>query len=115
MPIEIPLDPSSPPVDAFSVSLDGAPYQIVIAYNVRAARWAAALLTSSGAPIFSGAPLRSAGPLWDAAAELAPPGRFVVIALGADKSDPSALVGELGERVALLYYTAAELAELEAL
>lgn len=109
MPLEIPLDPNAPPVDAFTVTLDGTPYQIQIAFNARAGRWSASILDAGGVPIFSASPLRVGTPLWEDAREGAPPGRFVVIALGEDQTDPgAALTGELGARVFLLYYTAAE-------
>lgn len=115
MPLEIPLDPAAPPVDAFAVTLDGQPYTIQLQLNARAATWAASLYDASGAPLFAGEPLRTGTPLWGAARVGAPPGRFIVAAIGADKSDAgSASTGELGERVFLLYFTAAELAELEA-
>ena len=115
MPLEIPLDPQAPPADAFTVTLDGSPYQIQLQLNARAQRWTAALLDAGGVPIFSGEPVRTGSPIWTGARAGGPPGLFVVIALGEDKSDAgSASTGELGERVFLLYYTAAERAELEA-
>lgn len=115
MPVEIPLDPAAPASDAFTVTLDGAPYTIQLQLNARAGTWAASLFDASGAPLHAAAPLRTGTPIWSAARAGAPPGRFVVAALGEDKSDAgSAPTGELGERVFLLYYTAAELAALEA-
>lgn len=107
MPQEIPLN-SEAPVDEFTIVLDGALYRFRILWNGRAERWTAELQDAAGAPLLSSAPILADAPIFEEAVEGAPPGRFLVVDTEGAGTPPGR--DELGARVVMLYYTAAEVA-----
>lgn len=111
MPLELPLN-AEVPVDVFSVVLDGQLYRFRAMWNARAERWTLEIQTSAGAPLVSAELVQADAPIFALARADLPPGRFLTV----DRSGSGRAPGrdELGQRVVLLYFTAAELEEASA-
>ena len=92
--------------------LEGVEYLFSFRYNLRRELWTFSLQALDGTPILTGQTINVGVPL-NRRAVGGPPGVFIAIA-ETDDIDPP-MLEELGARVKLMYLTAAEVAELEAL
>ena len=103
----IPIEPGSAFFD-LQVELDGELYTLEFRWNVRLGAWFMAVLDAPGENIlYAGARLVCNWPLFAYRADRKPPGALVALDTTGECVDPA--LEDLGVRVQLVYYTAAEL------
>jgi hypothetical protein len=93
------------------VTLDGTPYTLEFRWNEREASWRFSLATAEGDPIASGLKVLPSKVLslgWRIVDPRRPPGVFAVVDTSGADSPPG--LNDLGKRVQIIYFTAAELA-----
>lgn len=88
--------------------LDGVEYLFSFRYNLRRELWSFSIDALDGRPILTGQTVHVGVPLSRRAVR-GPPGLFLAISETDDLTSPT--LHELGERVKLVYLTAAEVAE----
>lgn len=116
MPTEIPLRSDLPRYD-LQVQLDAVTYTLELHWNTREAAWYMNVRTEDGSDIVNGIKVVVDFPLGRRTPNpLRPPGVFVAVDSSGQHLDPQwdddLSVGDLGDRVSLLYYSAQEIAEL---
>lgn len=96
--------------------LEGRDYVLTFAYNEREERWYLSIADEAESPIATGIKLISNWPFLDAYRfdPRCPPGQLNVSDISGDGSPPTQLELGEGKRCELLYWTAAEVAEIEA-
>jgi hypothetical protein len=93
------------------IQLEGVEWLFSHRYNFRRELWTFSIAALDGARVLTGQSVH-VGIILNRRAVRGPPGLFIAISETADPSPPG--LHELGERVKLMYLTAAEVAELEA-
>lgn len=116
MPLEIPLRSDLPLFD-LQVTLEDRTYTLEFRWNTRERDWYMNLLTEEGDDIILGIKVVVDFPLGRRSRHpLRPPGAFIAVDTTGQKLDPQfdelRQVGDLGDRVSLLYFTGAELAAI---
>ncbi len=108
MPVVLPLIPSVPHYDV-GVTLDGTPYIVEVHWNDRDSSWFFSLLDDEGDPIFAGRKIVLGTPIGHRCRDARkPPGAFLVQDLAG--TDRDATIDDLGVRVMVVYFTAADIA-----
>ena len=115
MPLNIPIPVQTPPLPAFTsqASLDGATYTLAFQWNERFSQWYLAIFDSTGQTQLMQAVVATANwPLYSPMTVRYPPGALMFVDTSSSGTNPG--LGDLGNRVTLLYLTAADLAALRA-
>lgn len=107
MPIVIPLRPNLPSYDE-QIQLDGVLYTLQVKWNVRYSTWFLTVLDGNADTVLvGGKAIRANFPLAPYTTARQPPGAQVPVDTSQQGLDP--VLTDLGTRVHLLYFTAAEL------
>lgn len=111
MPIELPAPIY--PASTYQIALDGAVYRLAWRWLERQRSWYVSLYAADETPLRLGVRVVLDRPLWGRLrGTQRPAGELLAVALPGSESEPGA--ADLGGRVRLLYYTAAELEALAA-
>lgn len=110
-PLSLPLR-QDVPAFSYTVDLDGKAYQLSFMWNGRESLWHLGIATAAGAVVLLGLPLAVDFPLLFSmrSNKALPPGEFIVVDLEGSGGSPGR--DNLGTRFEVLYYTAADMAEL---
>lgn len=111
MPIELPAPIY--PASTYQIALDGAVYRLAWRWLERQRSWYVSLYTADETPLRLGVRVVLDRPLWGRLrGTQRPAGELLAVALPGSEDEPAA--ADLGGRVRLLYYSAAELEALAA-
>lgn len=109
--VTIPVD-STLAHQFFSVLLDGVDLTLDVRWNARAGAWMLAVSDADGV-ILAGRRITAGGSLFGrVVSSRLPGGDLMAVDTSGDDTDPGA--GELGQRVELVYLTAADIAAIDA-
>lgn len=100
---------------SMEVALEGVSYRIAYAWNRRTASWYLSISTAEGTALVSGLRMVLDWPLLEqhrAREPRLPPGRLFAFAI--DGGEGEAGFADMGRRVKLFYYTAADVAAIQA-